>query len=160
MNKIFIQKDLFNENDLTVYVSDLENENANDFVSYLIQNNIDSVITINANSNNILTNIMQFHDLTEKRNYDHAEFKNKMNITHCRISFKPNPTQLTREETIRKSLPNYSTFTLVSADKYTLDPSPFNSKYSLDDKSLLSLLLLTTFNDKTMIHERTVLVCK
>ena len=160
IKKIILIKDLFDDKDLTVYITDLENENSSDFVSYLIKNKIDSVITINAKSNNILTNIMQYHDLTDKRNYDHSEFDNRMNITHCRISFKPNPTQIVREENVRKSLPSLLTFAFVSADKYALNISPLNSKYSLEDKSLLSMLLLAALNDKTMPNKRTVLVCK
>ena len=140
---------------------DFENENlTNDFVSYIIKNNIDSVVIINSKSNEILSSIMKNHDLTEKRNFDHAQLSSQINLTHCKISFKPNLTRLVRDESSRKPLPNVATFSMASVENYALNLSPFNSKYAPDDKSILSSLLLTALNDKTLAQEKTVLVCK
>jgi hypothetical protein len=49
---------------------------------------------------------------------------------------------------------------LVSIDGLNLKPSEINSKYSHDNKSILTSILNKALNDKSLIQERIVLVCK
>ncbi len=82
--------------------------------------------------------------------HDYNEYSNIYKLTRTKLKFKSDIVQMSRETELN----------LVSIDGLNLKPSEINSKYSQDNKSILTSILNKALNDKSFIQERILLVCK